>query len=195
MQHRFSPALAHWRSASRTEIDHLLAAHHFVRALGPAGGPAAEQILHALVVQLAARFQRYCRDLHDAAVDALAAAVPDAYGTLLREAFLTGRRLDRQNATSAVLANDFNRFDLRIWSVLPATQAAARTTLDEVMSARNAIAHQDASGLARLRLDTAVLRGWRQALDDLAGAVDVAVGDRLGEVVGDFSWIKDDRGP
>ena len=188
MQHRPSPALARWRTASRTEIDHLLAAFYVVRALGPAGRPAAEQVLHALVVQLAARFQRYCRDLHDAIVDALAAAAPPAYGTLLREAFLTGRRLDRQNATSAVLANDFNRFDLKIWSALPAVQAAARHTLDEVMSARNAIAHQDVPGLARLRLDIVVLRGWRQSLDDLAVAVDGAVGARLGEVVGDFSW-------
>jgi len=71
-----SPALAHWRSASRAEIDHLIDAYHVVRAIGPAGGPAAEQILHALVVQLAARFQRFCRDLHDAAIDALVSPAP-----------------------------------------------------------------------------------------------------------------------
>lgn len=186
-----SPALAHWRSTSRTEIDHLVDAHHVVRGIGPAGAPAAEQIIHALVVQLAARFQRYCRDLHDAAVDAVVSAAPDSYRTLLREALTTGRRLDRQNATSAVLGHDFSRFDLKLWPALAGAPAGARDTLDEVMGARNAIAHQDVSKLARLRLDLAVLQGWRQALDDLAGAVDTAVGSRVGAVVGHFPW---DRG-
>ena len=184
MHTRASPALAHWRSASRTDIGHLLDAHLIVRALGPAGAPAAEQVLHAVVVQLAGRFQRYCRDLPDAAVDALVAAAPDAYRALLRVTLMAGRRLDRQNATSAVLAHDFDRFDLELWPALAGVAVGARETLDAVMSARNAIAHQDVPRLARLRLDLAVLRGWWGALDDLAGAVDAVVAARVGAVVG-----------
>lgn len=183
-----SPALAHWRSTSRREIRHLLDAHHLVRRIGPGGQPAAEQILHALVVQLAARFQRFCRDLHDAAVDALVATTPAAYRSLLRDALLLGRRLDRHNATSAALRDDFGRLDLELWAALAGAPPRARETLDEVMSARNAIAHQDVLKLGRLRLDLTAILSWRQALDDLAGAIDVAVTVRVGEIVGQDPW-------
>lgn len=188
MQHRSSPALAHWRSTSRGEIAHLLDAHLVVRGLGPGGAPAAEQILHAVVVQVAGRFQRYCRDLHDVAVDALVAAAPETYRTLLQVTLVTGRRLDRQNATSAVLAHDFDRFHFEMWSALVGVPAKLRDTLDEVMAARNAIAHQDVPRLARLRLDLPVLRDWLSALDELAGAVDSAVADRIAAVVGHLPW-------
>lgn len=188
MHTRASPALVHWRSASRHEIRHLLDAHHIVRRIGPGGQPAAEQILHALVVQLAARFQRYSRDLHDAAAEALATAAPEPYRTLLKRLLEADRRLDRHNATSAVLTSDFRRFGLDLWPALGATAVHSRHTLDEVNAARNAIAHQDAPKLDALRLDLAVFRDWRRTLDELAAAVDSAVSDHLTEVTGHDPW-------
>jgi hypothetical protein len=188
MHTRASPALVHWRSASRHEIRHLLDAHHIVRRIGPGGQPAAEQILHALVVQLAARFQRYSRDLHDAAIDALVTTAPESHRTVILSNLTAGRRLDRQNPTSAVLAQDFRRFDIELWPALAGEPPGARDTLDQVMAARNAIAHQDVPGLERLRLDLTVFRGWRQALDDLAGRLDVTFGRRIGAMVGSFPW-------
>ena len=188
MHTRASPALAHWRSASRTEISHLLDAHLLVRALGPAGAPAAEQVLHAVVVQLAGRFQRYCRDLHDAAVDALVAAAPARYRSLLKTVLEADRRLDRQNATSAVLESDFRRFDLRLWAALGHPATEARRTLDEMNALRNAIAHQDAQKLDGLRIDLATVRRWWSILDELAAAVDRVVGHRIAEVIEHFPW-------
>ena len=181
-----SPALAHWRSTSRTEIGHLLDTYLGVRLLDPDNTSAAEQLLHALVVQLAGRFQRFCRDLHDAAIDALVAPTPGAYRSLLRDVMLIGRRLDRHNATSAALRDDFGRFDLELWSDLAGAPAEARQVLDEVMSARNAIAHQDVGKLAHLGLDLAVLRRWRLTLDELAGSIDAAVMVKVDEIVGSF---------
>lgn len=118
----------------------------------------------------------------------MVSAAPDSYATVLREALVAGRRLDRQNATSAVLEQDFGRFDLALWRALDEALPGARRMLDEVNSWRNAIAHQDAVRLSGLELDLPTVRRWRRLLDELATAMDGVVGGRIRETTGRFPW-------
>ncbi len=77
--YRPSPPLTRWRTIGRAEIDELINAHRAVGGSGPGRRTATWQINHALVVQLAAQFQRYCRDLHDECAGAMVAAAPADY--------------------------------------------------------------------------------------------------------------------
>ena len=60
--YRPSPSLSSWRTRSQAEIDELMDAHRAVGGAGPGRRTATQQIDYALVVQLAAQFQRFCRN-------------------------------------------------------------------------------------------------------------------------------------
>ncbi len=107
-----SPPLQRWRTVGHAEIDQLVAAHYAVGGTGPGRRTATQQINHALVVQLASQFQRYCRDLHGLCADAMVAAAPPTYRRALGLALTAGCRLDSQSAQPASLGNDFGRFGI-----------------------------------------------------------------------------------
>lgn len=179
--YRPSSALIRWRTDGHAEIGQLLAAHRAVGGTGPGRRVATQQINHALVVQLAALFQRYCRDLHGLCVQATAVAAPAMLRPILADALTTGRSLDRQNAHSGALGADFGRFGMDFWPTVTALgprYAARRQRLDELNAWRNAIAHQDFRRvvtdplLRGTRPDLPTDRIWRRAIAQLAAGMD-----------------------
>lgn len=186
--YRPSPALIRWRTVGQAEIGELLAAHKAVGGAGPGRRTATQQINHALVVQLAAQFQRYCRDLHDLSADAMITAAPASLRPTLARAFTVGRKLDRQNAHSGALGDDFARFGIDFWPVVTALGgrcAGRRRRLDQLNAWRNAIAHQDFRRVAAdpltggTRPDLLMVRTWHRALDQLVGGIDRVMYDEL----------------
>jgi hypothetical protein len=182
--YRPSSALTRWRTVGQAEIAELLAAHHAIGGTGPGRRTATQQINHALVVQLAAQFQCYCRDLHGVCADAMISAAPAALQLMLERAFTVGRKLDRQNAHSGTLGDDFARFGFEFWPMVTALgqqYAARRRRLDQLNAWRNAIAHQDFRRVAvdpltgGTRPDLLTFRTWRRALDQLASGIDRAM--------------------
>jgi hypothetical protein len=195
--YRPSPPLLRWRSTGRAQIDELVAAHRAVGGSRPGRRTATQQINHALVVQLAAQFQRYCRELHDACCEALVACAPAEYRPTLNLALRTGRRLNAQSAQPASLGSDFGRFGFDFW---PAVQAlgpsyvARRRRLEQVAVWRNAIAHQDFRRLptdastAGTRADLPTVRTWHRALDQLAGGIDRVMHREIARITGGQPW-------
>src|SRR5205085_2306830 len=129
------------RTIGRAEIDELTEAHRAIGGTGPGRRTATQQINHALVVQLAAQFQRYCRDLHDECAGAMIAAAPADYRPALNLALLAGRKLDSQSAQPASPGSDFGRFGFDFWSAvygLGVAYRGRRARLDQVAIWRNA---------------------------------------------------------
>ncbi len=145
---------------------------------------ATEELNHALVLRLASEFQGFCRDLHDEALGGLLLAVAPADSLMrkvLRFPYRTCRSLDRGNADPACLGNDFGLIGVRLWQELrekyPMRAEEWRSRLELLNDARNGIAHDDETKLAKVReagwpLTLASVRKWRRALDGLAKAMD-----------------------
>ncbi len=195
--YRASPSLTRWRTIGQAEIDELLAAHHAIGGTGPGRRTATRQINHALVVQLASQFQRFCRDLHGLCADVAVAAAPPPYRPAMHLALTVARKLDRQNATSGTLGDDFGRFGLAFWpavDALGAQFAVRRRRLDQLNAWRNAIAHQDfrrinSDPLARgTRPDLPTFRIWRSATDQLAAGIDRAMHAALTDIICAAPW-------
>ena len=70
-----SKALGYWEKESASELDELENAHVKVGGKGPGRKYLTRQINHAYLVAKAARFQRFCRDLHSEAAQRLSDAV------------------------------------------------------------------------------------------------------------------------
>ena len=143
------------------------------------------------------QFQRYCRDLPGLCADALMAAAPPAYEPVLSRAFTWARKLDRQNAHSRTVDDDFGRFGFGLWEAVGSLGArfpARRRRLDQLNAWRNAVAHQDFRRLASdpltvgTRADLSTVRCWRRALDQLAEGIDRAVHRTLTSIVGSTPW-------
>src|SRR5215470_463712 len=195
--YRSSPSLVRWRTVGQAEIDELLAAHQAIGGTGPGRRTATQQINHALIVQLASQFQRYCRDLHGLCADAVVSAAPPPLQPALVLAFTAGRKLDRQNAHPGTLGDDFGRFGPRFWLAVDALGpqfAVRRRRLDQVNAWRNAIAHQDFRHVGSdpltqgTRADLPTFRAWRSALDQLAGGIDRAMYRELAGIIGARPW-------
>jgi hypothetical protein len=195
--YRPSPSLTRWRAIGQAEIDELLAAHHAIGGTGSGRRTATRQINHALVVQLASQFQRFCRDLHGLCADVVVASAPPAYRAALHLAFTVARKLDRQNATSGTLGDDFGRFGLAFWSKVDSLgpqYAVRRHRLDQLNAWRNAIAHQDFRRVGTdsltqdTRPDLPTFRLWRSAVDQLAAGIDRTMHRELTAVIGAGPW-------
>jgi len=153
--------------------------------------------MRSRLVQLASQFQRYCRDLHGLSADAVVSTAQPTYRYALRVAFTLGRRLDRQNANTATIGDDFGRFAPGFWSAVDAlgpSFAARRRKLDQLNAWRNAIAHQDFTRLgadpltAGTRADLPTFRSWRSALDQLAGGMDRVMYRVIAATIGRAPW-------
>lgn len=193
-----SNALERWQSLTA----HRLAVLH--RALDHAAGEsttdadAADQADQAFVIMLAAHFQGFCRDLHNECALHLVTYAESQSIDLARivQARLTeGRRLSQGAANSATIAADFSRFGIPFWAESEfsnPTIAMDRAALDEMASARNALAHQDFARLPGQRppeVSPATIERWRAACDALAVAIDAAMCQILLRYIGaDWRW-------
>lgn len=156
-----------------------------------AGRPTeTTQINWALVLQLAAEFQGFARDLHTEGVDTFAAwaAVGNPPLELALTALLTrSLKLDRGNAQPDSLKEAFDRFGLVWWDTLVSRDARSNTRrqgLEKLNQARNAVAHSDHGAMARLRgegypLTLATFRTWRSTLNALARTMDATLSVHL----------------
>jgi hypothetical protein len=195
--YRPSEPLRSWRTEGRVAMNHLLAARRAVGGSSRSRREAAQQVDHAMTVQYAALFQRFCRELHSECVRILAAQVRPGIDGMLRNALLDGRRLQRHNAHPGAIGDDFDRLDVRLWTELYSLDpryAAHRRRLEELNAWRNAIAHQDFSRIGTdqltigIRPDRATLRAWRHALDQLAGGMDRVMYAKLSRSTGGRPW-------
>lgn len=195
--YRPSPALVRWRTVGQAEMDELLAAHRRMRGTDPGRRAVTTQIDHALVVQLAARFQRYSRDLHGLCITALVGAAPPAYRKVLGPALHAGRRLDTGNAQPGSVGGDFSRFGAAFWPSVDAVDPDApvgRQRLEQLVIWRNAIAHQDFRAVAThpatvgTRVDLDTVLGWLLALTALVEAMDITMCAHVVGVTGTVPW-------
>jgi hypothetical protein len=117
------------------------------------------QINLAMLVRLTSEFQGFARDLHDEASGVLAVAIADGdpvRESILRAAFTRERTLDRGNPHPAGLGKDFLAIGMELWPDLTAASPDAKTwntRLDQLVRARNAIAHDDVAKLRKLETD------------------------------------------
>lgn len=93
-------------------IDELLAAHATVGGTGRGRRWRTAQLNRSLVLVLAAEFQGFARELHDAAVQTFArwsAGGNEALERVLEVRLTEGRQLDRGNAQPGSLGSDYGR--------------------------------------------------------------------------------------
>ncbi len=193
-----SRALTGWCTDSAGKLDELIAAHASVVHAGRGRQYATAQINASLVVQVAAHFQLFCRNLHTEAVESLAEAAPDGYRTMLRVAFTEHRGLDRRNASVQTIGEDFGRFDLSLWKkadAMSSRTATRRIRLEQLMAWRNAVVHQDfafspqqSALLAGTSLTLAWVGRWRSACDGLTWTLDRAVCAHIRTATGTAPW-------
>jgi hypothetical protein len=186
-----------WQTVGRGEIDELIAAYRVVGGVGRSRRTATQQINQALVVQLAAQFQRYCRDLHDECAGAIVASASPQYQPLLELALTAGRKLDSQSAQPGSLGSDFGRFGFDFWIAvdrLGPQFAERRRQLAQLAVWRNAVAHQDFRRpatdpvAAGTRVDLPSVRRWRRSLEQLAGGFDRTMWVEVGRIIGAPPW-------
>lgn len=193
-----SQALAIWRTDSSQNLDELVAAHASVGGTAPGRRYATDQLNASLIVQVAAHFQLFCRNIHSEAAQVLVSAAPRAYRSMLRVAFTNRRGLDRGNASAETISGDFARFDLDIWAAAIADSSLAltrRTRLEQLNTWRNAIAHQDfvfsshqQALLSGTSLTLPWARRWRSGCNGLARAFDRVVGAHVEVIIGKQPW-------
>ncbi len=193
-----SAALQDWQSVRSQGLDSLMAVHSTVTGGRQGRQWATEQLNHAVILRLASEFQGFSRDLHNEAItfilDVGVTANP-AIETILRANLEFGRKLDQGNSNRSTLGNDFVRLGLPIVQEIKASSAINRRRLDgldRLNNARNAIAHNNPTQLAEVRvvqpLTMRSAKAWRRNLNGLTAAMDRHVGAYLKDLTGQQPW-------
>ncbi|GAA5066732.1 hypothetical protein [Nocardia callitridis] len=128
--------------------------------------------------------------MHDEAAEAVAlqaGAPSDPVVVLFQSALIRARQLDKGNAQSGSLGNDFYILDIALWDDLgvkyPTRKKQWQGTLDELNKARNAIAHRNDDQLAKVKagqpLNLRTFKKWRSSLHGAASDFDNVVGAYL----------------
>lgn len=154
---------------------------------------AAQHVVQAYAVILAAQFQGFCRDLHTEGVEVMIRGIdPPTRLFLVQQEFLRGRQLDRGNAQSASLGADYARLGIRFWPELQALDPQTpsyRVAPDELNTWRNAVAHQDFSSFpAGSRLLLGDVRRWRKSCRALARVMNESLRNYLFSMSGVSPW-------
>jgi hypothetical protein len=190
-----STSYLRWISQGAKALNEIEQAHAAVGGTGRGRRYATNQVNQAYVVLLASQFQRFCRDLHSECVDRLVAAVAlPALRAVMRAEFTWGRKLDRGNAQSGSIGEDFGRLGIDFWTEVRgynSRSAAWQALLDDLNAWRNAVAHQDFDP-ARLRGATALrlaqVRRWRATCRGLARGFDEVMRRHLLTLTGVSPW-------
>jgi len=180
-----------WQGERADRLEELLTEHSRMGGAGVGRRTETQQINWALILQLAAEFQGFARDLHADATDVFASWA--AGGQLQLETAISALlsrqlKLDKGNAHKDSLSDAFERFGLQWW---PALQLRSGHTvrrqaqLELLNRARNAIAHSNAAQIAKLRgegypLTLVTARRWRSSLNGLARTMDAELSVHLG---------------
>jgi hypothetical protein len=181
-----------WMASRARALDEIEAAHASVGGTGPGRRYATQQINHAYVVLLASQFQGYCRDLHTESVACLLDFLqpPIILRQLVEDGFTRGRQLDSRNAQPASIGADFGLLGVRFWSEVcnhrPGNDTRQRE-LEEINRWRNAIAHQNFSGVsptAAPMLPIVKVRRWRSVCVGLARSFDEVMRAHLESLTG-----------
>jgi len=146
-----------------------------------------------MLLRLAAEFQGFVRDLHDLASGVFAewtAPMNAAASNVVRSRLTEGREIDRGNAHPGSLGRDFGRFGFDLWPALAARDVRStghNASLERLNTARNALAHADATKLAGLRaqgfpVTLRTYRRWERDVRQLTGNLDAEVGSQLGRL-------------
>jgi hypothetical protein len=142
---------------------------------------------------LVAEFQRYCRRLHDEAVDLHVSVANPGQRTLLRTLLTQGRKLDTQNPRPSALGSDFGRLGFSLIDDLKKARSSAEADLkllDALIDFRNAIGHGDEAAIAVIessgpvRSTKAAYQASRRALNRLVSTMDDVVSDKLAALLG-----------
>jgi len=188
-----SPAFQAWRSSRLARIDRLVAAHP--ESPGSTTDLAVTQEwTQALVLMLAGEFQGYCRDLHNFVAQEMVKAVTvpgSRMRAMLFEGLTVGRALDLRSADPKTIQTDFSRLGIELWAAIgtPETVAGWRNAVRLLHRARSGVIHDD--GRAReqvqaegwpFQLDS--IRRWRDALDEIAVAMEVATSQDIADLFG-----------
>jgi hypothetical protein len=192
-----SAALQVWSGESAARINDLLHAHATVGGAGAGRRWRTEQLNWALVLLIAAEFQRYCRSLHDLAVDEMVTQTAQLNAVLapsLRAIMTNRRELDRGNANPGNLGNDFGRLGMQFWPELQRVNmtVARRCSrhIEWLNTARNGLAHGDTVKLASVAAagyplqQLATVQKFHRATDSLAQLMDRTLASYLARVFG-----------
>lgn len=183
-----SSALTEWSNGSQAR----LSAIRSLAASTTPGSAEYEQAEYAFIVQLAAEFQKYCRELHRLVVVELmhqtATQTPDLE-IQIRNA-LQSKSLSRLNATESNINQDFGQLGLLGLSDLAKQEDTAASSwlsnLAVLLKIRNAIAHGEHQQVAALLqpftgFDLLALGvRWGAELDQLVAIYDRVVSIWLG---------------
>lgn len=197
-----SSALKSWRGKRRDDIDQLLSTHRVITGGRRGRQWETEHMNFALITRLAAEFQGYCRDLHTEAVDHIVtmASIPNPNLNLIfRSAYIDRRMLKVGNPSWANLCKDFNMFGMDLKSAMESQFGQARfgtwrLALDDLVDARNAIAHSNDEEIKKCRakhphgLSVRSARGWRAKLNSFTAGLDIVVGKHLKGLTGLGPW-------
>lgn len=147
----------------------------------------------ALITRLLAEFQGYCRDLHTEAVDHIVtmASIPNPNLNLIfRSAYIDRRALKVGIPSWANLCKDFSMFGMDLRKSMDAEFGNVRfgpwrIALDDLVEARNAIAHSNDEEIKNCRvkhpygLTVRTAKGWRAKLNGFTAGLDAVVGKHL----------------
>ncbi len=184
------------RSAS---LDRLVTVHTKVTG-GLRGRPRdTTELNHALFLRLAGEVQGFCPDLHDEAIEAVCtpSQIPNQQlRDTMRASLARGRKLDSGNAGPGNIGNDWTHLGIVIWTELKSAYPAAsvdwRERLEWLNDARNGIAHNDATKIAKAHqghpLTLRTFRVMRKRLDRFAVALDRTTGAYLQSVTAIAPW-------
>jgi len=183
-----------WSVPRAAVLDEIESVHANVGGTGRGRRYATQQLNRAFAVLLSSEFQGFCRDLHSECADCVVATAPMQIRAMIRHQFQWSRSLDRGNPQAGSIGSDFGRFGLQFWVEvysLHMQNERRRELLDELMSWRNAIAHNDFDPLIFGQdpvLQLVQVRAWRSALNGLCIAFDTVICDFLTKTLGGSPW-------
>lgn len=104
-----SRSLHKWQNNRKTRLDAFDLQYTVIPGASPAS-PVVDENLQAYVMLLSAHLQGFCRDLHTESAQVLIAAFPKM--ALLMQTLQDNRMLDKSNAATEAIRNDFRRLGL-----------------------------------------------------------------------------------
>lgn len=169
-----SASLTKLQQTRLSSLSHIEAQCAACVASAPPNIPLIDENLRGYVLLLAAHFQGFCRDLHTECAQIIASKVRKSLEILFQTQFTARRELDRGNANAKSIIEDFNRFDFAMKAQLNGIVGASalKKSLYELNEWRNAAAHHNTALPTSGPLAVPLIRGWHNACDSLATAMD-----------------------